>query len=291
MLEREGNIALFLLHTHKHTHSSRSSRLTRHTNKQVLTTMENIEHVTTESVLKFLIDDSKLFEDVMNVNLTVTDLMMMMRDSVLRSVTGDTFRDSVISNNLDTVVIFRRHRNDDLLRVAYLEAAETLMKVDFVELDSTTEIIDPFLVPIDEQRGVVMFTKSEERFRFVGSPTKEKIIEFVRSKLENEQVEQVQEEQHDGGLQQEQQPSCTSTTKESSNNDAEDETNALLRWFRDNKLSKWIRGFVELGVESIDDLRYITRNDMVGMGMAVVHQRKFFAAYSKLNLPAIEVLE
>ena len=46
-----------------------------------------------------------------------------------------------------------------------------------------------------------------------------------------------------------------------------------------------------MGVESIGDLRYKTRNDMIGMGMAVVHQRKFFAAYSKLNLSAIEVLE
>ena len=225
----------------------------------VLTTIENVEYVTIESVLTFLIQDSKLFEGISNVNMTVTDLMMSMRDKVLRSVSGDTFEETVMRNGLDTLVLFRKNnRQDDPLKMAYLEAAEMSMGIDFAEVDSTTEIIDPFLIPIDDQRGIVMFTANEKRVRYVGLPRKDKLIEFITSTTTSKIVDRESEE------------TCVNTIEDGGS--VEDEANALLRWFRENKLSRWIRSFVELGVESLDDLRYITRNDMVGMGMAVVRR-------------------
>ena len=54
---------------------------------------------------------------------------------------------------------------------------------------------------------------------------------------------------------------------------------------------RWLEKFLLIGVESLEDLQFVTRQDLRDMGMAIIHQRKFFNAYAALNLPQIEQLQ
>lgn len=61
----------------------------------------------------------------------------------------------------------------------------------------------------------------------------------------------------------------------------------LRAWFSRNHLARWSSGMIDaLGAESLDDLQFITVSDMKALGMPVIQQRKFFAAYQSSGLPA-----
>ena len=53
----------------------------------------------------------------------------------------------------------------------------------------------------------------------------------------------------------------------------------LKTWFEANNLARWLDIFVELGVEDVADLAFVTLEDMQGMGMPLIQQRKFKAAF------------
>lgn len=60
----------------------------------------------------------------------------------------------------------------------------------------------------------------------------------------------------------------------------------LKAWFEANGLARWLDIFVELGVEDVADLAFVTAEDMQGMGMPPIQQRKFKAAFEASSAAA-----
>ena len=61
----------------------------------------------------------------------------------------------------------------------------------------------------------------------------------------------------------------------------------LKAWFEANGLARWLDIFLELGVEDLADLAFVTVEDMQGMGMPLIQQRKFKAAFEASSAASI----
>lgn len=60
----------------------------------------------------------------------------------------------------------------------------------------------------------------------------------------------------------------------------------IRAWFSANGLDRWVDIFIGMGVENVGDLKFVTVDDMNAMGMPLIQQRKFSAAFA--SFAAIE---